>query len=303
MKTAFLFLVASLLFTDLDKIGKINSAKAEAKKAFLAGEFKKAIEKYKYLIDSLGVNEDEVRANLASAYFQANDTANAVSTYQQLAQSSNKKINSVANQQLGVMANNTEKLEEALQYFKQALKAAPENEEARYNYEVVKKKLEDKKKQDKQNKDQKDQDKKDDQKKDQNKDQKKDSKDQKDKDKKDQEKKEQEKKDKEKKDQEKKDQQDKNKDKKDQKSKEQQEKEQKEKEQKEKQEKEQQQKDDKNKDKKDLPNSVKEKLKEMQMSPEKAQMILDAMKGQEQQYLQQNKRKATKPKEKGKPDW
>jgi tetratricopeptide (TPR) repeat protein len=155
MKTALLFLVASLLFTDLDKIGKINSAKAEAKKAFLAGEFKKAIEKYKYLIDSLGVNEDEVRANLASAYFQANDTANAVSTYQQLAQSSNKKINSVANQQLGVMANNKEKLEEALQYFKQALKAAPENEEARYNYEVVKKKL-DKKEADKKKKEQND---------------------------------------------------------------------------------------------------------------------------------------------------
>ncbi len=281
----------------MDKIGKINSAKAEAKKAFLEGKFKVAIEKYKYLIDSLGVNEEEVRANLASAYFQANDTANAVNTYQQLAQSSNKKINSVANQQLGVMANNTEKLEEALQYFKQALKAAPENEDARYNYEVVKKKLEEKKKQQQQeNKDQKDQDKKDDQKKDQKKDQKddkKDQKDQKEKDKKDQEKKEQEKKD-----QEKKDQKDKDKDEKDKKSEEQ-----KEKEKKEQKEKEQQEKDEKNKDKKDLPPSVKDKLKDMQMSEEKAKMILEAMKNQEVQYLQQNKRKATKPRDKGKPDW
>ncbi len=298
MKTIFLFLAASLLFTDLDKIGKINSAKAEAKKSFLSGDFKKAIQKYSYLIDSLGVNEDEVRANLASAYFQANDTAHAVSTYQQLTQSPNKKISSVANQQLGVMANNTEKLEEALQYFKQALKAAPENEEARYNYEVVKKKLEEKKKQDQQQN--KDQDKKDDQKKDQNKDQKDQKKDQLNKDKKDQEKKDQEKKDQEKKDQEKKDQQDKNKDQKDQKNEEQKEKEKKEKEQKEK---EQQQKDEKNKDKKDLPPSVKDKLKDMKMSEEKAKMILEAMKNQEVQYLQQNKRKATKPRDKGKPDW
>jgi Ca-activated chloride channel homolog len=303
MKTIFLFLAASLLFTDLDKIGKINSAKAEAKKAFLSGDFKKAIQKYSYLIDSLGVNEDEVRANLASAYFQANDTAHAVNTYQQLTQSPNKKINSVANQQLGVMANNTEKLEEALQYFKQALKAAPENEEARYNYEVVKKKLEEKKKQDQQNKDQKNQDKKDDQKKDQNKDQKKDQKDQKDKDKKDQEKKDQEKKDQEKKDQEKKDQKDKDKDPKDQKSEEQKEKEKKDKEQKEQKEKEQQQKDEKNKDKKDIPPSVSDKLKDMQITEEKAKMILEAMKNQEVQYLQQNKRKATKPRDKGKPDW
>jgi Ca-activated chloride channel homolog len=41
----------------------------------------------------------------------------------------------------------------------------------------------------------------------------------------------------------------------------------------------------------------------MEMSEEKAQMILEAMKNQEIQYLQQNKRKATKPKDKGKPDW
>jgi hypothetical protein len=263
MKTALLFLLASLLFTDLDKIGKINSAKAEAKKAFLSGDFTTAIKKYTYLIDSLGVNEDEVRANLASAYFQANDTTGALNNYQRLTQSANKKISSVANQQLGVMANNQEKLEESLNYFKQALKAAPENDEARYNYEIVKKKLEEKKKQDQQkNKDQKDQDKKDDQKKDQKDQNKEDKKDQKEKDPKDQK-----------------------------------EKEQKEKEQKEKEEQE------KNKDKKDIPPSVSEKLKEMQMSEEKAKMILEAMKNQEVQYLQQNKRKATKPKDKGKPDW
>jgi hypothetical protein len=292
MKTTVAFLLAALLFTDLDKIGKINSAKAEAKKAFLAGDFTTAIKKYTYLIDSLGVNEDEVRANLASAYFQANDTTGALNNYQRLTQSANKKISSVANQQLGVMANNQEKLEESLNYFKQALKAAPENDEARYNYEIVKKKLEEKKKQDQQkNKDQKDQDKKDDQKKDQ-KDQQK--------DKKDQEKKDQEKKDQEKKDQEKKDQDKKDQDKKDQKEKDpkdQKEKEQKEKEKKEKEEQE------KNKHNKDIPPSVSEKLKEMQMSEEKAKMILEAMKNQEVQYLQQNKRKATKPKDKGKPDW
>jgi Ca-activated chloride channel homolog len=288
MKTIVVFLLATLLFTDLDKIGKINSAKAEAKKAFLAGDFSTAIKKYTYLIDSLGVNEDEVRANLASAYFQANDTTGALNNYQRLTQSTNKKISSVANQQLGVMANNQEKLEESLNYFKQALKAAPENDEARYNYEIVKKKLEEKKKKDQQkNKDQKDQDKKDDQKKDQ-KDQNKD-------DKKDQEKKDQEKKDQEKKDQEKKDQEKKDQDKKDQKEKDP--KDQKEKEQKEKEEQE------KNKEKKDIPPSVSEKLKEMQMSEEKAKMILEAMKNQEVQYLQQNKRKATKPKDKGKPDW
>jgi len=59
----------------------------------------------------------------------------------------------------------------------------------------------------------------------------------------------------------------------------------------------------KEKDKKDIPPSVSDKLKEMKMSEDKARMVLEAMKNQEVQYLQQNKRKATKPKTKGKPDW
>jgi len=237
------------------------------------------------------VDEEEVAMNLANAFFNVNDTASALNRYQPLSVSGNSKIKSWANQQMGVVANRQGKFEEALNYFKQAMKAEPNNEQARYNYEMVKKKLEEKKKQEQQNKDKNNQDKKDDQKKDQNKDQKdqqnKDQKDKQDqKDKKDKE-------NKDKQDQQKKDQ----KDKQDQKDKEQKDKEQKQKEQ---QRKEQQQKDEK-KDKQDP--SLSEKLKDMKISEEKAKMILEAMKNQEVQYLQQNKRKATKPRDKGKPDW
>lgn len=157
MKAAVLLVIA-LLFTDLDKIGKINTAKSEAKKAFLSGDFETAAKKYRYLVDSLGVTEDEVRANLAAAYYQLKDTANALNTYSQIAQSSNARIRSVANQQLGVMADTKGKSEEALNYFRQALKAAPENQEARYNYEVVKKKLAEQKKKDNKNDSKKDKD-------------------------------------------------------------------------------------------------------------------------------------------------
>ena len=277
MKAVVVVLWLAFLLIDPGKIGRINSLKGEAKTAFQSGDFKTAIQKYKYLIDSLGVTEDEVRMNLANAYFHSNDTLNASSTYMPLSQSDDRKIKSLANQQLGVLSNRQSKAEDALNYFKQALKAAPENDDARFNYEMVKKKLEDQKKQDQQNqdknKDNKDQ-KKDQDKKDQKQDEKKDqNKDQKEQDKKEQDKKEQEKKDQEKKDQEKKKQDAEKKN------------------------------DDKNKDKKDIPPSVSEKLKDMQMSEEKAKMILEAMKNQEIQYLQQNKRKATKPRDRTKPDW
>jgi hypothetical protein len=288
MKVIFIFL--SLLLIDPNKISKVNSIKSEAKKAYVSGDYKQAIEKYKYLRDSMGVKEEEIDMNLANAYFQLNDTANALNHYAPLTQSTNAKIKSWANQQSGVVANRQGKIEEALNYFKQALKAEPNNDQARYNYEMIKKKLEEKKKQDqKKNQDKNNQDKKDDQKKDQ---QNKDKKDQQNKDQNKDQKDKQDKKDEEKKDKE-------NKDKKDQQKKDQ---EQKDKEKKEQQQ--QEQKDQDKKEKKDEKNpSLSDKLKEMKISEEKAKMILEAMKNQEVQYLQQNKRKATKPKDKGKPDW
>ncbi|MFZ5970461.1 MAG: tetratricopeptide repeat protein, partial [Bacteroidota bacterium] len=151
----WLILIVLLLTTiDPGDIRKINVAKAEAKKAYLAGDFQTAIARYRYLLDSMQVDEDEVRMNLANAYFQANDTTQALNAYLPLTQSKNAKLKSVAHQQMGVLNNRQGKLEEALTEFKQALKTDPTNEDARYNYEMVKKKIEEKKKQ--QQQDQKD---------------------------------------------------------------------------------------------------------------------------------------------------
>lgn len=280
MKVLFSVLLVFAALIDPGDIRKINTAKAEAKKAYLAGDFKTAAEKYRYLIDSLGVDEEEVRMNLANASFENNDTTQALNNYLPLTTSKNSKLKSVAHQQLGVLNNRQGKLEEALTNFKEALRSDPSNEDARYNYEMVKKKIEEQKKQEQQQQDQKDK---------QQQDQNKDSKDQKDQNKdqqqKDQQKKEeQDKKEQEKKDQQNKDQQEKDKDKQQEKEKQEQEKQD-------------------PKDEKQLPPSVQEKLKDMNMTEEKAKMILEAMKNQEVQYLQQNKRKASKPKDKGKPDW
>ena len=48
---------------------------------------------------------------------------------------------------------------------------------------------------------------------------------------------------------------------------------------------------------------IKERLQEMKISEEKALMILEAMRQNEIKYLQQQKRKATKKPDRGKPDW
>ena len=51
------------------------------------------------------------------------------------------------------------------------------------------------------------------------------------------------------------------------------------------------------------PQSRSEKLEELNLTEEKARMILEAMKNNEIQYIQQNKRKATKKPDSNKPDW
>jgi hypothetical protein len=67
--------------------------------------------------------------------------------------------------------------------------------------------------------------------------------------------------------------------------------------------KEQESKPEEKKDEKDkrLPNFDQQKIPKI--SEEKARMILEAMRNQEKQYLQQQKRKSTKPKDRTKPDW
>jgi tetratricopeptide (TPR) repeat protein len=148
------YLLATLLaalFVGPGKIARENRAKAEAREAYTSGDYKKALEKYKYLADSLGVREDEVLLNLGHSYFQTNDTTNALSTYQSLVGSMNVAVRSKANQQLGILHHRQGKMEAALADFKAAVKADAANIDARYNYEMLKRKLDEKKKEDEKN--------------------------------------------------------------------------------------------------------------------------------------------------------
>src|SRR5687768_13614668 len=154
----FLFLLVALAWVDPATVKKINDAKAAAEAAYRKGDYLSAIRHYQFLVDSMAVNEDEVVLNLANAFYLAKDTANAFNTYQAVAESLKGDIRSKANQQLGIMANQQGRSEEALNFFKKAIKAEPSNDDARYNYEMLKKKLEEQKRKEEekqqQNKDQ-----------------------------------------------------------------------------------------------------------------------------------------------------
>jgi len=262
---------------DIGKIAKINRLKEEAEIAYKSGQYNVAINRYKQLVD-MGVDEEPVLLNLAHAYFMNKDTT-AINAYSKLMLSKDNHIKSVAYQQMGVIRANSKKYEEALKLFKESLKANPNNEEARHNYELTKKLLEQQRqqqqqdKQNQQNKDKQQQDKEQQQKEQQQQQQQKKEQDEKG----------------EQKDKADKQEKDGKDDKADGK-------------------KEQGEKDDQSEKKgkeeeKEAMEKRAQRLQQINLTEEQAKMILDAMKNNEVQYLQQNKKKPTKKTNKNKPDW
>ena len=299
MKYLIAILLVVTTYNDVDRIARINQLKKEAKEAFNSGNYELAATKYSFLLDSMNVVDDNVRLNLANSYYQLRDTANALNNYGDLVRSDNRLVKSVAHQQLGVMSNREKNQEEALRHFKDALKANPNNEDARYNYELLKKVMKDQQNQD-QNKDQ-NQDQKNDQNKDQDQEQQQEQQNQ------SQEGGEQsEEKEGEGEESQEQENQDKEGESEEEKNKEGKEQEQQKEEQGE-QNKEQKPEEGENQNEEqgdqDKMNSLADKLEEMNISEEKAKMILEAMRNNEIQYLQQNKRKPSKRKDPGKPDW
>lgn len=260
-----LLLAIVLLFInpvkDLNKVAETNALKKEAKEAFEAGNFDKAVESYEELTQALGVTDENILSNLANAYYKQGNIEQATSQYQNLAQSGNSNIKSDAYNQMGVIAHQQQKTQEALGFFKEALKADPSNEAARFNYSKLKKEQEeneqDQDSQDDQNSENKDDQKNQDQ---QNQDQNQENQENQDQD-----------------------QQDQSGDSE--------------------QEKEQNEQQDQGDEQQENQKSTADKLEEMNMTEEKAKMILEAMKNNEIQYIQQNKKKPQSRVDDGRPDW
>ena len=252
---------------DLNRIATINRLKQEARRAFENRDYEGAIGRYRTLTDSLGQREDPLLLNLAHACFMVSDTANASYYYQQAAASDDTGIRSVANNQLGLLEQQRNRPDIALEHFKQAMRSNPGNEEARYNYELLKKLMDEQQQEAEDNQDQKDQ----------------------------QDQQQQQQQQKQEEDQKKQDQQDGEQDKSQQQQQEQKEKPS--------SDPEQQDTDEEGKKMERPPESRREILQELNMTEERARMILEAMRNSEIQYIQQQRRQPTKRTESGKPDW
>ncbi|MFN0048445.1 MAG: tetratricopeptide repeat protein [Cytophagales bacterium] len=149
---------------DLSKISKENALKKQAEIAYKEGRFPDAIANLKTLVQDMNVSDEKAVLDLGHAYFKNNDVENASKTYEKALLSTDKSLKSIASQQLGILSFQADKdKEKALAFFKEALRANPNNTEARHNYELLKKAVDQENKDDK-NQENKNQDKKDDKK-------------------------------------------------------------------------------------------------------------------------------------------
>lgn len=138
-----LFMIFLLSFPSggIKTISRLNQYTAEAAVAYRAQNYVKAITAYEYILNNLQIKDDQLRLNLAHSYFKANLLTQAQEQYLLLANHQSNHIVAVAHLQLGNIAAKDKKYKKALGLFKKSLLAEPANEAARYNYELIKKYL------------------------------------------------------------------------------------------------------------------------------------------------------------------
>ncbi|MCS6967864.1 MAG: hypothetical protein RMJ44_04460 [Cytophagales bacterium] len=134
---AMAWLWGLLAQNDIGDIAAINRLKREAEIAFHNKFWNTAIDKYRTLIDRYQVKEPAVFLNLAHAYFQIADYEMALQYYEQAARIEDRQIQTIAFQQAAIIKAQKGEMEEALKYLRRSLRAAPTNQAARHNYEVV----------------------------------------------------------------------------------------------------------------------------------------------------------------------
>lgn len=137
MVSRYILWILLLLPSDWKKIANTNEAITSAATAFKEADYENSVRQHLALIDEHGMNEPEIKFNLALSYQNNGQEEDAKKTYEELSNNTIGEISSFASNQQGVMLGNEKKYKEALALFKKALLNDPGNEKARYNYELL----------------------------------------------------------------------------------------------------------------------------------------------------------------------
>ncbi|KAB7728115.1 hypothetical protein F5984_20415 [Rudanella paleaurantiibacter] len=139
MRLILSFLLAAIWpFGSFDSISQNNRARKEADNAFRAGDYKRAVQYYAFLIKQPAQTEAAIWLNLGHAYFALGQYGQANAAYQRFEPTETGPLLAVAYVQRSVIACAARDTSRALQLLQQALLIDPQNEPARYNFELVK---------------------------------------------------------------------------------------------------------------------------------------------------------------------
>ncbi|OJJ17157.1 hypothetical protein BKI52_31080 [marine bacterium AO1-C] len=138
-----------LVSNPLTYVTEVNDTQKQALAAFNDQQYLVAIYRYEHLIEKLEVKDLNIFLNLAHAYYKAKKWDDATKFYQKVSKGKQTKLASLAYHQLGMIAeinyqqdSSVDNLQIALKQFKQAIIKNPGNYPARYNYELLSKRLE-----------------------------------------------------------------------------------------------------------------------------------------------------------------
>ncbi|MFY7888087.1 MAG: hypothetical protein ACOVOW_04215 [Spirosomataceae bacterium] len=135
----FIFYIFFWIFDNgsFTKVNERNQAILMAERSIRLDDYQDAATQYAIILQNSYFPPAEVVQNYAQALFLAKDTLNAKKKYLQLVALQETSFASTTYSQLGLLACWGKDSSQALAMFKQALKINPENEIARYNYELL----------------------------------------------------------------------------------------------------------------------------------------------------------------------
>lgn len=137
----FLFILL-IIPNSWKEIGERNKTLREAERAFKTADFETSVRQHLTLTTEFGMDDPALRFNLALSYQNNGQEEEAGKNYETLIRSSDSKIASFSGNQSGVLAGNEREYKQALNYFKTSLIRNPDNDVARYNYELLSRWLE-----------------------------------------------------------------------------------------------------------------------------------------------------------------
>ncbi|PWN05622.1 tetratricopeptide repeat protein [Rhodohalobacter mucosus] len=131
-----------LIFLSFWLIGFAPNDARKANEAYERGDYAEAAELYRSAIEQ-DPDNPRLYYNLGNALAQSGDVDEAARAYDQYrSMTEDAAQESLADYNQGRMLTDTENFDEALNYFREALKKNPDDEDARYNYELARKKME-----------------------------------------------------------------------------------------------------------------------------------------------------------------